>query len=513
MVTYAGASALLIGGVLATATAIARPASSQPGTYTTKGAWKFNSAPKLHPPILHVKTHHSGLASGYFLVANLPNGVIAGPMTGEGGPILYDSSLRPVWVRGVGTKVGAANLERETYQPTGSQSQPLLAWWQGNVATTGAVSKGEWFFVDEHYHQVATLKARSPWVLSLHDAIIQGPNVWVTAYRHVTGSKYKSWKGTIYDAGIQEYDLKTGKLLYQWDALKGPGQTIPLSASEQPTPHSGGLWDAYHLNSVQPLPSGNILFSLRNTWSVYLLDPKTNKILWTLGGKNSSFKSIAKSAHFAWQHDAQLISGTGTGTSDKLSVFNDDCTYLSRISCQGPSEGMVLTLNTKAGKATLVKAYQHKPSFKAQFLGSMQVLPNGNALVGWGSPYSYFTEFSKTGSVLLDVQWPGKDQSYRAKFAPASGSGAWVGTPYYPPSGSAKTSGGKSTVYASWNGATQVAGWNVLAGSSASSLKKVASHGRSGFETAITLKKSYSDYQVQAVDSAGHVLGTSKTFT
>lgn len=499
--------------MVATASAIVASASSAPGAFTTKGAWSFHSAPKLHPPILHVNTHHSGLASGYFMVANLPNGGVGGPMTGEGGPILYDQNLRPVWVLGVGTKLGAANLERETYQPTpASPAEPVLVWWEGDVARTGAVSKGEWFVVNEHYQRVATLKARSPWVTSLHDAVIVGPNIWVTSYRHVAG-KFKKWHGTIYDAGIQEYNLKTGKLLYQWDALKGPGQTVPLSSSKQPTGRSGGLWDAYHLNSLQVLPNGDLLFSMRNTWSVYLFNPKTKKFIWTLGGTKSSFKSVAKNAHFAWQHDAQLISGTGTGSSEKLSLFNDDCTYITRISCQGPSEGMVLNLNTSAGKATLIKAYQHKPPFKAQFLGSMQVLPNGNALVGWGSPYSNFTEFSKSGKTLLDVSWPHKDQSYRAKFVPSSGSGDWVGTPSYPPGGAATKNKGKTTVYASWNGATQVVKWDVLAGSSSSNLKVVASHSRSGFETAIKLSKSYPNYEVQALDSNGHVLGTSKSFS
>ena len=511
----AAAAALMVGSMLVATSASARPAAAPVGAFTTKGAWSFVSAPKLHPPILKVHTHASGVASGYFLVANLPNGSIGGPMTGEGGPIMYDANLRPVWVLGVGTKLGAANLQQETYQPTpGGPSEPVMVWWEGDVNTTGAVTKGEVFVVDEHYHRIATLKAKSPWIISLHDAFISGSDMWVTAYRYV---KYHSghWNGKLYDAGIQEYDLKTGKLMFQWDALKGPGQTIPVSQSKQPAPKTGSLWDAYHLNSLQVLPDGNVLISMRNTWAVYLIDPTTKKIVWTLGGKSSSFKSTAKNAAFAWQHDARLISGTGQGTSEKLTVFNDNCTYLTRVTCQGPSEGMIVNLNTVSGKATLVKAYpHHNPSFKAQFLGSMQALPKGNALVGWGSPYSYFTEFSKSGKTLLDVQWPGKDQSYRALFAPSSGTGAWVGMPTYPPGGAVRKAKGKTTVYASWNGATQVAKWQVLAGSSGH-LTVVATHSRTGFETAITLKKSYPDYEVQALDSSGHILahGTSKSFT
>jgi hypothetical protein len=126
----------------------------------------------------------------------------------------------------------------------------------------------------------------------------------------------------------------------------------------------------------------------------------------------------------------------------------------------------------------------------------MQLLPHGNALVGWGS-LPYFSEYSKSGRQLLDVKWPGKDESYRALFT-----NTWVGMPNYPPSVKLKN----NTVYVSWNGATQVARWRVLAGTSSTSLKVVATHARAGFETDVKLSKSYKAYEVEALDSKGHVL-------
>ena len=70
----------------------------------------------------------------------------------------------------------------------------------------------------------------------------------------------------------------------------------------------------------------------------------------------------------------------------------------------------------------------------------MQVLPNRDALVGWGSE-PYFSEYSPSGQ-LLDVRWPGSESSYRALFT-----NTWVGKPDYPPSGAVQG----DTVYASWN--------------------------------------------------------------
>src|SRR6185312_16248369 len=88
----------------------------------------------------------------------------------------------------------------------------------------------------------------------------------------------------------------------------------------------------------------------------------------------------------------------------------------------------------------------------------------------------------------------------------------WVGTPYFPPSGAAKKSKGKVTVYASWDGSTQVAAWKVLAGSNPNKLPVVATHAKTGFETAIRLARSAKVYKVQAFDAKGHLLRTSRAF-
>ncbi len=67
------------------------------------------------------------------------------------------------------------------------------------------------------------------------------------------------------------------------------------------------------------------------------------------------------------------------------------------------------------------------------------------------------------------------------------------------------------SVYASWNGATEVASWRVLAGPSPSQLAPVASAAKSGFETTIATPGPEPYVAVQALNSAGAVLGTSST--
>jgi hypothetical protein len=483
-------------------------AASGPGAYTTRGAWSFVSAPGLHPPRLLTqgRVSEAKLAKGDFLLDPFPNEAAPGPMTGQGGPLIVDQKLQPVWSQPVGSKAVSGDLQQETYQ-----GQPVLVWWQGQLTKTGATLRGQVTVVDHHYHRLAVIKAKRPWVISLHDAVISGPDIWVTVYRAVPNQNLVSYggrrKGTVYDAGVQEYELATDKLLYTWDALN-PGRTahVPLSESEQPASAAtapGAAWDAYHVNSIQVVAPNKILVSMRNTWAAYLIDTSTSKIVWTLGGKHSSFKS-APGARFAWQHDVQLVS------PDEMTVFDDSCCRITSrggfATSNGPSRGLILRVDVAHRTVSLIKAYPHHPRLDSGFLGSMQLLPGGKALVGWGS-LPYFSEYTHSGQQVLDVRFPGKDQSYRAFYT-----ATWVGTPYYPPHGAARTRSRRTTIYASWNGATQVTRWQVLAGSSASHLRLVATALKRGFETAIALKGGYREFEVKALGASGQVLGTSRSF-
>ncbi len=68
-------------------------------------------------------------------------------------------------------------------------------------------------------------------------------------------------------------------------------------------------------------------------------------------------------------------------------------------------------------------------------------------------------------------------------------------------------------MYASWNGATAISSWRVLAGTSTGgSLSAVARAPKAGFETAIATPAGYSVFEVQALDGRGRVIGTSRPF-
>jgi hypothetical protein len=490
--------------VLNMATAQAAPI----GAFTTKGAWSFVSAPKLHPPKLTTTVStQRGLAPGYFMTGVFKNLTINQPMTGESGPLILDRNLQPVWFNPIGTSALAANLKVQTYNHT----QPVLSWWQGTVSGTGVTTSGEDVVVDQHYRHVATLKGADGWIISEHEMVISGTNAWVTAYKTVPFNLTPyggSAKGAVLDSAVQEYDLKTGQLMYTWDALNPGGKpNIPLSQSKYKV-FPGIPWDAYHINSIQLTGNETFLVSMRNTWSAYMVNRTTNGIVWTLSGdpKLSTFK-LASNAEFQWQHDLQMHPG------NVVSVFDDACCGVESVSGghvkfgkpNGPSRGLVIKLDLTNHTGSFVSQYIRAKNFNAAFLGNTQLLPGGNVALGWGST-PFFSEVTSKGKLLLDASWPTPDLNYRTYVQ------KWVGTPFFPPSGAVRNNHGKPTVYASWDGATQVTSWRVLAGSSANSLKAVATKAKTGFETTIPLTSTAKVYKVQALDSKHHVLGTSNVF-
>jgi hypothetical protein len=308
-----------------------------------------------------------------------------------------------------------------------------------------------------------------------------------------------AYNGSMIDAAVQEYNLKTGKLLYTWDALKH----ISLNDSQATLPTNGFPWDAYHVNSIQLLGNGKMLVSMRDTWAVYLINIRTGRILWTLGGRHSDFK-FAPGADFSWQHDVRAYSG-----SKLLTMFDDHCcqetgggTYVSPTA---PSRGLVLKVNTATHTATATATYSHGSNFDAQYMGSLEPLPGGDEFVGWGSEQN-FTEYTASGHMILDGFLPYPDISYRTSVEP------WVGLPLYPPAGAALHRNGRTTVYASWNGATRVLSWRVLGGSGAGALHPVAAVAKRGFETRIAVPSGDTSFRVEALDGHGRVIGTSKLF-
>ena len=257
-------------------------------------------------------------------------------------------------------------------------------------------------------------------------------------------------------------------------------------------PPAKGVWDPFHVNSIDVNAAGDVLISARDTWAIYKVDGKTGDVLWRLGGRQSDF-TLGAGVHFAYQHDARF---RGTNT---ISLFDNEAAPPVGLG----SRGLVIKLDTVNHTATLMKQYAH-PGWLAGSQGNVEYLPTGGVFVGWGQEPG-FTEYGGT------ARWSLTAPTRRTSRAIAPSSCLGRAHPATARRRQSSRPVAATTVYASWNGATEVASWRVLAGADATHLTQVVTAKRSGFETAISVGSSVPIFQVQALDAGGNVLGTSPT--
>ena len=108
--------------------------------------------------------------------------------------------------------------------------------------------------------------------------------------------------GAVADTLLQEIDLKTGLVMYEWHSLDHVPLQRLLRLGRAAT--SSEPFDYFHINSIDVEQDGDLLIDSRNTWAAYDVNPKTGQVRWQLGGKHSSFK-MGPGAATAWQHDAR----------------------------------------------------------------------------------------------------------------------------------------------------------------------------------------------------------------
>ena len=479
----AGAIALVAAGCGHTSAKVSTTAQQTKGP--PPPTQHFVSRPDLRPPPVKVLTPAHGTAPGYIFLGPKMKVVQAGPE-------IVDNRGNVVWFHPLATH-GVSDVRVQHYR-----GKPVITWWRGRAPM--GVGSGYYAIYDDTYHQIAQVRAGHGLTGDIHEFLIT-PNdtALFTVYHqlHVDLSPYGGPKnGRIFDGIVQEVDIATGKVLFEWHSYPAIGLREsyvppPKANAKKPAP-----WDYVHLNSIDVEPNGDFLVSARNTHALYEISHTTKKVLWRLGGKKSDFK-MGPGTSFHWQHDARrqddgTITLFDNGAAPPLEKF-------TRI--------LRLHVDMAAKRVTLVKSYRHPLRLLVPFEGNAQFLPDGHVFVGWGG-VPYYSEFSKSGTVLLDVRFgklhgritgPNQDaDSYRAyRFV-------WNGHPTDKPVIVVK--GGRA--YVSWNGATDVRAWKLIVDG-----KSGAAVPKRGFETEIPVPAGTKHVAVQAVDSSGANLGTSKTLS
>lgn len=444
----------------------------------------FVSRPDLQPPVMEVTVPAEGTADGLvFLSTNVNDG--------QSGATILDNKGEVVWFQPPPNPLDShyATLVQEY------QGEPVITVVEGNGPR--GYRFGHFVIFDSSYQRIAQFSIGNGYTGGdLHEfRLTPDGTAVVGAYHPVVwdlspagGSKY----GVALDNIVQELEIDTGRVLFEWHSL----DDITVAESYFPVPSDmDSPYDYLHMNSIGVDPNGDFVISGRHTSSIYKIGRATGAVTWRLNGKQSDFE-MGEGTVFAVQHDARIPeAGVVTLFDNASGEFEDDATTDSR--------GLVLAVDEEAMTATLEREYVHPTGILSVSRANFQQLPNGNVFIGWGSA-PVLSEFSGDGELIFDVRFPHGGTSYRAYRFP------WVGQPSEPPAvATERGSGDAVTVHASWNGATEVATWRVLAGATADQLVEAGTAPRDGFETTIEVTTGEPYIAVEALDASGAVLGAS----
>jgi outer membrane protein assembly factor BamB len=394
--------------------ACSRAPARHPASNPTAAAGRAGTAA---PPPLTILTRDAGGDNGDIFIAPAGGGYPAGPE-------IVTTTGKVVWFHPLPAGESATDFRTQTYL-----GQPVLTWFEasaqggqaGPVAPQAGQSAptGAGYIYNDHYQQIATIEPGNGDAINFHELLITPWNTALILANTVTTANLTSMGGPadqqVLTGLVQEIDIKTGRVLFQWDSAAH----VPYADSYVPLPPSANTpWDWFHINAVHLDTDGNLLVSSRNTWTVYKVNLHTGKVIWQLGGKHSSFTPLVAPGQvldgagriFAWQHDPEAIGG------GEYTFFDDE----SEGNLLGSSRVVTVRLDLATRTATLVSSDDQPEGQVAQAMGNAQTTPGGDVFVGWGA-LPYVSEFSPSGKLLFNAQFPAGVNTYRAYLLPWAG--------------------------------------------------------------------------------------------
>jgi hypothetical protein len=362
------------------------------------------STPTAPPPLTILSSSHNVGRGDIFIT---PTGDAT---TYANGPEIVDRDGNVVWLHAIPQGQTAADFRVQRYE-----GHRVLTWWQGTGL--GGLSSGTDYIYNDRYQQIATVNAANGLSADGHEFLITPYNTaLILAYTTATAN-LTSIGGpadqTVIDGVVQEIDIATGKVLFQWNSA----DHVPYSESEQPLPASASTpWDWFHINAVHLDTDGNLLIDARDTWTTYKVHRGTGNIIWKLGGKDSSFQLKAAPGQvlddagkiFAWQHDPEALG------NDTYTFFDNESSGTPLLSA---SRAITVKLDQRTHVATLVASDSQPEGLVAASQGNAQTTGYGDLFVGWGA-LPYISEFDPRGNLLFNAEFPTGVNTYRAYLLP-----------------------------------------------------------------------------------------------
>jgi hypothetical protein len=440
----------------------------------------------LDPPPITVLRADPRAARGLVFIA--PK--FSGGTTGQQGPEIIDDQGRPVFFHALSGGDQAADFKVQRYH-----GDPVLTWTQGQglggVPRTPTVD----YIVDRSYRVIGTVRAGNGLNADQHEFKITADDTALIVIYNVVARDLSSFggpaDGRVVDGVVQEIDIASGRVLFEWHSL----DHVAIDESHVAVPASTATapYDYFHINAVSVDEDHNLLLSARNTWTVYKIDRRRGNVIWRLGGTKSDF-ALGAGAAFAWQHDPEPVD------RHTVRIFDNEA---------GPavlphSRVIWLRRDPRTLTATLVRAFEHPDGLSAPSQGNSQAQDNGDTFVGWGQT-GRFSELDPGGALLFDASVPAGDDTYRAYRFP------WHARPSTRPTATAqRNADGTTTVHAIWNGATDVERWYVVGGGRREALWPLGLADWNGLDTTITIHGQPAHVAVVAQDRDGHIEGRSE---
>ncbi|KID79242.1 uncharacterized protein G6M90_00g021690 [Metarhizium brunneum] len=478
--------------------------------------WQFRSRPDLAPPRLNITIPATNAVDkGYLFLApfaGFPDTPTEQHGPRQAGPYIFRDNGDLVW-----SGYSIFSIWSTNFQAGRWKGKDVLFSFEGDHNAGYGHGHGHITFVDQRYETIRELRAGNHKLVDKHEFhIVNEETGLIQIYQPVPrdltkwgASPEQQW---IVNAIIQELDISTGKLLFEWSSLDHvtPDEAIlPINPGQAGSGYnSSDAWDYFHINSVDKDAEGNYLISARDACALHKINGTDGSIIWRLNGNRSDFK-MAKGTKFCFQHHARWLSqedGIETISLYDNSAHGTEHSGGSEVHTAPTSSAKILKLNTKSWTADLVRAYFPPDHLLSKSQGSTQVLPGGNVLVGWGSEGAV-TEFTSDGTPIFHAYMdsgPLGDgvQNYRAfRYN-------WTGLPSEDPAIVALESNHGTAVYVSWNGDTETAVWRFYAETDEfGSRRFLGEVERRSFETKLLVpNQKLTSVSAEAIDASGKLL-------
>ncbi|KAL4878930.1 ASST-domain-containing protein [Aspergillus karnatakaensis] len=472
--------------------------------------WQFKSRTDLAPPRLNITIPAaSDVEKGYLFIAPFAGypdtaGEQHGPR--QAAPYIFRDDGELVW-----SGYGYYSIWSTNFQKARWKGKDILFSFEGDHNPGYGHGHGHTTILDQHYETIRELRAGNHKLTDKHEFhIINEETALIQIYQPVPADLTK-WGASpeqqwIVDAIIQELDIETGEVLFEWSSLDHvlPDEAIlPINPGQAGSGYnSSDAWDYFHINSVDKDSEGNYLISARDACSVHKLNGTTGEIIWRLGGVKSDFE-LGDNVKFCFQHHARYVSKEGS--KEVISLYDNSAHGTEdgrghEVHTHPFSQGKIIEVDTDTWKAAIVQAFQPPDGLLSKSQGSTQLLPNGNVLVNWGSSGA-LTEYRSDGTPIFHTYF---DSGYL-------GLGVenyrgfrynWTGLPNEAPAIISLANDDETTVYVSWNGDTETKTWrffNIV--DEYGSREILGEVERKGFETSLSLKGH--NVQVVAADAIG----------